>query len=181
MDPTSIFGLSTPTRFASQISPFKRKNAEEGIQLALMDIIADASIRIEKFRNLDLSYASVDRAEWEYDRGVICGLMRHRVFPRPNIHHITGGSHFDGHDTGYFTCLKIAAAVPFGPTEEMAVLKCEPLDEETLLQSQEWMDRVFEPLDGSCQGFILDGSVDLLKMFGVVIFLLFVRGLLLSV
>lgn len=176
-----MFGLSTPSRFASKLSPYKRQNAECGIQLALIDMIVYTSILIEKFRNLDLSFASVDRAEWEYDRGVICGLMRHRVFPRPNLFHITGGAHFDGHDAGYFTCLNIAALVPFDPTEEMTVSKCEPLDEETLLQSREWMDRVFEPLDGTPQPIVLDGSVDLLKVLRVIVFLLFLGGLLLSV
>lgn len=176
-----MFGLFTPSRFASKLSPYKRQNAEYGIQLALLDILADATVLTEKFRNLDLSYASVDRAEYEYDRGIICGLMRHRVFPRPNIFHITGGAHFDGHDAGYFTCLKIAAVIPFDATEEMTVSKCEPLDEETLRESQQWMDRVFEPLDGSPQPFVLDGSIDLLKVFGLIVFLHFVGCLLLSV
>lgn len=74
----------------------------------------------------------------------------------PSVLYITEGCHFDGHDAGYFTCLKVPYAMPF-PTwsGETKVLKCEPLDSETLLESQQWMDRVFEPLDGKGRPFVL--------------------------
>jgi hypothetical protein len=132
---------------------FKRQNAEEGIKKALLDIIKQAGHAIKRFRNLGLTYATVNRAEYEYQQRNFTGLMRHRVFPMPQIRHITGGPHFDGHDIGYFTCLKMNALVPFVP--ECAVLKCEPLDSEILLGSQQWMGRVLEPMDETRQPFVL--------------------------
>lgn len=151
-----MFGLSTPRRFASHCSVFEREEAEEGIKEALADIIEQANIAIERFRNLDLTLSTVDHAEYDYQRGIICGMMKHRVFPMPHVLHITGGCHFDGHDSGYFTCLKIPYAVPFATANgESMVFKCETLDSETLLESQQWMDHVFEPYDGTRQPFVL--------------------------
>jgi hypothetical protein len=83
------------------------------------------------------------------------GLMRHRYHPLPNILSINGGCKFDGHEAGYFTCLKISDTVPFDPRGGCAVLKCEPLGKETLLKSQKWMDRVFEPMDKTRRPFLL--------------------------
>ena len=52
-----MFGLSTPRRFASYYRPFDRERAEEGITEALADLIEQAGIAIERFRNLDLTLA----------------------------------------------------------------------------------------------------------------------------
>jgi len=185
-NPTSLFGLSTSRRFASQLSIFGREKAETGIKQALIDLVKATAIPIERFRNLDLTRATVEQAEHEYMSGRrIWGLMKHRIFPMPDILHITGGPHFDGHDSGYFTCLKITAAVPFDDAVEgSAVHKCEPLDLETLLASQQWMDRVFEPLDETRRPFVLDRNtltsiIYILKLAGVIAFSLFVGRLLL--
>jgi len=178
-----MFGLSTPRRFASYYRPFDREKAEEGITEALADLIEQAGIAIERFRNLDLTLSTVDHAEYDYQRGIICGLMKHRVFPMPHILHFTGGCHFDGHDFGYFTCLKIRYAVPFATDAgESMVSKCEPLDSETLLESQQWMDRVFEPYDEKRQPFVLTprSIIDLLKLLGVLAFSFYIGKLLLS-
>jgi len=56
---------------------------------------------------------------------------------------------------------------------------------ETLLASQEWMDRVFEPLDETRRPFVLDRNtftsiIYILKLAGIVAFSLFVGCLLLS-
>ena len=183
-DPTSMFGLSTPRRFASYYRPHERERAEEGIKEALTDLIEQAGIAIERFRNLDLTLSTVDHAEYNYQRGIIFGLMKHRVFPMPHVLHITGGCHFDGHDFGYFTCLKIPHAVPFATAgEELMVFKCETLDSETLLESQQWMDRVFEPYDEARRPLVITFSsiVDTLKSVGTLVFLYYVLISLLSV
>lgn len=151
-----MFGLSTPRRFASRCRVFEREEAEEGIKEALADIVEQANIAIERFRSLDLTLSTVDHAEYDYQRGIICGIMKHHVFPMPPVLHVTGGRHFDGHDSGYFSSLKIPYAVPFATSNgESMVFKCETLDSETLLESQQWMDRVFEPHDEIRRPFIL--------------------------
>jgi hypothetical protein len=187
-DPTSIFGLFTARRFAAKCSLFKRKEAEEGIKEALLDIIKHAGYAIERFRNLDLTSVTVDRAEHNYYWGIIIGLMRHRVYPGRPLTHITGGAHFDGHYVGYFTCLKVNALVPFDTrVEACAVSKCEPLDCQTLLASQQWMDRVFEPIDETRQPFLLStritlrSIIDHLKLLGFVAFLVVIGRFLLVV
>lgn len=186
-NPTSLFGLSTPRRFASHFSVSRRRKAEEGIKEALCDIIEQARKSIERFRNLDLTYPTVDRAEREYRRGIFGGLMRHSVYPMPHILSITGGCKFDGHEAGYFTCLKISATVPFDTRGGCAVLKCEQLDKETLLASQQWMDRVFEPMDETREPFVLGNRISLtsivyhLKLLGVIALLGSVGRLLLAI
>jgi hypothetical protein len=186
-NPGSLFGLSTSRRFASQLSIFGREKAETGIKQALIDLIKTTTIPIERFRNLDLTRATVEQAEHEYTSGRrIWGLMKHRIFPMPHILHITGGCHFDGHDSGYFTCLKISAAVPFDDAVEgSSVHKCEPLDLETLHESQRWMDRVFEPMDETRRPFVFDRNtltsiIYILKFAGIVAFSLYVGLVLLS-
>jgi hypothetical protein len=58
---------------------------------------------------------------------------------------ISGNCRFDAHDAGYSTCLKVICRPPWTDGEqESKVLKSEPLDLDTLLTSQEWMERVFE-------------------------------------
>jgi hypothetical protein len=186
-NPGSLFGLSTSRRFASQLSIFGREKAETEIKQALIDLIKTITIPIERFRNLDLTRATVEQAEHEYTSGRrIWGLMKHRIFPMPHILHITGGCHFDGHDSGYFTCLKISAAVPFDDAVEgSSVHKCEPLDLETLHESQRWMDRVFEPMDETRRPFVFDRNtltsiIYILKFAGIVAFSLYVGLVLLS-
>ncbi|GAB7333681.1 hypothetical protein MBLNU13_g05230t1 [Cladosporium sp. NU13] len=101
----------------------------------------------------------------------------------PNGLYITEGCQLDGHDAGYFTCLKIPYAAPFSTwSGESRVLTCEPLDTDTLLGLQQWMDRVFEPCDEECRPFRLNfrSIVDLLKFIGNLLLLYYVFTLLLS-
>lgn len=86
-DPTSIFGLHTPPRFASLFSLCGRKREVERFRHALVEIIKKANIAIERFRNLDPTLSSVTHAEYDYARGISFGLMKHRIFPMPNVHH----------------------------------------------------------------------------------------------
>ena len=79
---------------------YAREKEEEGIREALIDVVRKANIAIERFRNLDLTLDTVTHAEYDYARGIVFGSMKHRIFPRPNVLHITGGCHFDGHDAG---------------------------------------------------------------------------------
>ena len=155
------------------------RKGEAGIREALDDLVKAASIAIRRLRLMDLTTSTVELAEQRYLE--ICVTERRTEHPERRAGNIYGACHFDGHDAGNFTCLKMPEVVPWGSAEESKVLKCEPLDRKTMLASQEWMEVVFEPYGDVLKPSILDrvavGSYSLMWIIAVFIAvaLLFLR------
>ena len=102
----------------------------------------------------------------------ICVTERLTDRPEQRAGNIYGACHFDGHNAGYFTCLKMPEVVPWGGgKEESKVLKSEPLDKETMLASQEWMEVVFEPYGDILKPSIMDrvtvGTYSLMSVIAI--------------